>query len=120
MLNKFINYLKSYLLFFIILFIYLIIISLFNYFEILPNNILNIINYIFILLLFLILGFKISKLEQNKGYLNGFLISLILITIFSIMTLIIDKIDFSKLVYFLTLIASSITGGIIGIQRKKS
>ena len=117
-MNKIYNYLKCYLMFFIILSFYLIIISLITYYELLSYNVLSIIHYIFFLLLFFLLGLRISNLERNKGYLNGFLISLILIIIFSIITLIIDKYTFSKLVYFLTLIATSVTGGILGVQIK--
>ncbi|MBQ6285349.1 MAG: TIGR04086 family membrane protein [Bacilli bacterium] len=117
-MNKIINYIKSISLFLLIFIIYLLIISLISYFELLSFKTIGIINYIMILLLFFILGFKTSHLEQNKGYLNGFIVSLVLIIIFTIITLIIDKIDFSKLVYFLTLIASSVTGGIIGVNKK--
>lgn len=117
-MNKVINYLKSISLFVIIFIIYLILISIFTYFEILPFKTIGIINYIAILLLFFILGYKSANLEGRKGYLNGFLISLILITVFLIITLIIDKIDLSKLIYFLTLITSSVTGGIIGVRKK--
>lgn len=117
-MNKLFNYIKCYIFFFIILFIFLLIFSIINYYQLIPYNILSIICYIFILILFFILGIKISILEQNRGYLNGFLISLVLIIAFMIITLIFDKISFSKLVYYLSLIATSITGGIIGIQKK--
>ena len=119
-MNKVINYLKSISLFLLIFLCYLLIISLVSYFELISFKSISIINYIAILILFFILGFKASNLEGRKGYLNGFLVSLITIIIFVIITLIIDKIDFSKLVYFLTLMASSVTGGIIGVNNKIS
>lgn len=119
-MNKVINYLKSISLFLLIFLCYLLIISLVSYFELISFKSISIINYIVILILFFILGFKASNLEGRKGYLNGFLVSLITIIIFVIITLIIDKIDFSKLVYFLTLMASSVTGGIIGVNNKIS
>lgn len=117
-MNKVINYLKSISLFILIFIIYLFVISVFSYYEIIPFKTIGIINYIVILLLFFILGYKSASLEGKKGYLNGFLISLIIITVFLIITLIIDKIDFSKLVYFLTLIATSVVGGITGVTKK--
>ena len=119
-MNKVINYLKSISLFLLIFLCFLFIISLVSYFELISFKSISIINYIAILILFFILGFKASNLEGRKGYLNGFLVSLIIIIIFVIITLIIDKIDFSKLVYFLTLMASSVTGGIIGVNNKIS
>ena len=119
-MNKIINYLKSISLFLIIFIIYLLLISLISYYEILNPKTISIINYIVILFIFFILGFKASNLEGRKGYLNGFLVSLVLITLFILITLITDKIDFSKLVYYLTLIASSVTGGIVGVGKKKN
>ncbi len=69
-------------------------------------------------LLFGLTGYKRASLERKKGYLQGFIISLILILIFTIITLITSKITFSTLVYYLSLIFSSITGGIIGVSKK--
>lgn len=116
-MNKIINYLKSISLFLIIFLVYLLLISIISYFELLNFKTISIINYIMILLLFFILGLKASNLEGRKGYLNGFLVSLILVILFIFITLLSDKLDFSKLVYFLTLIASSVTGGIIGVNK---
>ena len=118
-MNKIINYLKSISLFLIIFFLYLLLISLISYFELLNYKVVGIINYVVIILLFFILGLKAANLEGRKGYLKGFLVSLILVLFFMLITLITDKIDFSKLIYFLTLIASSVTGGIIGVGNKK-
>ena len=118
-LNKIINYLKSISLFLIIFIVYLLLISLISYFELLNFKTISIINYIMILLLFFILGLKASNLEGRKGYLNGFLVSLIVVILFIFITLLSDKLDFSKLVYFLTLIASSVIGGIIGVGKSK-
>lgn len=111
------NYLKTYMLFFILLFIYLIIISFLYYLELFNYNILYIINYIFMIMLFFIIGFRISHLERNKGYLKGFIISSSIIIPFSIITLIISNISFSNIVYYVSLILISITGGIIGVNK---
>ncbi len=118
-MNKIINYLKSISLFLIIFVVYLLLISIISYFELFSFKMISIINYIMILLLFFILGFKASNLEGRKGYLNGFLVSSVVIILFIFITLLSDKLDFSKLVYFLTLIASSVTGGIIGVGKSK-
>lgn len=116
-MNKIINYLKSISLFLILFIVYLLIISLIYFLEVINYNTVSIINYIIILLLFFILGFKTSILERNKGYLNGFIVSSTLCIIFSLITLFISKYSFATLVYYLSLILSSITGGIIGIQK---
>ena len=116
-MSKIINYLKSISLFLILFLIYLLIISLIYYLEILSYNTVSIINYIIILLLFFILGFKTSSLERSKGYLNGFIVSASICILFSLITLFISKYSFGALVYYLSLILSSVTGGIIGVTK---
>ena len=112
------NYIKTILKYFIIILIYSIIISIIYYTELINYKTLRIINYIINILLFVLTGYKIASLERKKGYLQGFIISLILILIFTIITLISSKFTFSTLVYYLSLISSSITGGIIGVSKK--
>lgn len=113
------NYIKIILKYFIYITIYILIISLLYYLEILNYKTIRIINYILNILFFTYNGYKIAALERKKGYLNGFLISLIIIIIFLIVSLITTKINFSTLVYYLSLISASITGGIIGVSNKK-
>lgn len=112
------NYIKTILKYLVIILIYSIIISILYYTELINYKTLRIINYIINILLFSLTGYKIASLERKKGYLQGFLISLILILIFTTISLIISKINFSTLVYYLSLISSSITGGIIGVSKK--
>lgn len=113
------NYIKIILKYFLIILVYTLIISIFYYFEIFSYKTLRIINYIINILLFSYNGYKIANLEGKKGYLNGFLISLIIVIIFILISLIISKMSFSTLVYYLSLISSSITGGIIGVSKKQ-
>ncbi len=119
-MNKIIDYLKIYLLFLIMLISYLIFISIFYYFEIINYKTVSIINYIALIIMFFIIGYKISNIRVNRGYLNGFIISSVLVIIFSLITLIMSKITFSSLVYYLSLILSSMIGGIIGINKKEN
>ncbi len=118
-MNKIINYLKSFGLFCIILVVYLLIMSLLYYFELLSYNTLSIINFIVSILLFFILGFRVSSLEGKRGYLNGFLIAVCVVILFMLISLIISKLTLSSLVYYLSLILSSIIGGIIGVSKFK-
>ena len=118
-MNKIINYLKSISMFLIVFFVYLLLISIIGYFELFNYKTINIINYIVMIILFFLLGHKTAYKEQRKGYLNGFLVSLILIIVFFIITLFLTKIKFSNIVYYTSLILSSIIGGIIGVKDKK-
>lgn len=113
------NYLKTILTYAITLIPYLFFISLLYYFEICNFKIIRIINYIYNIIMFFICGFKIAHLEKKKGFLKGFIIGVILIIIFSILSLIFSNFTFNTLVYYLSLICISITGGIIGVSNKK-
>lgn len=117
-MNIILTYLKSIYKFIIFFIILLFITSLFNYLEILDYNIINIINYVLTLLMFYMLGLKLSKIRKSKGYLNGFIIGLIITIIFSLITISLSKYNLNTLIYYLTLILSSITGGIVGVSKK--
>lgn len=119
-MNKIINYLKCIGLFFMILLVYLLIMSTLYYFEVFEYKTISIINYISIIVMFFLLGFKVSKLEKQKGYLNGFLISSMVVILFVLVSLILSKLSFSSLVYYLSVILSSIVGGIIGVSKDKN
>ena len=114
-MNKLIYLLKTYIFIFIMLLIYLIIISIFSYYEIFNYKTVNIINYAFMIILVFILGFKYSKKLNKKGYINGFISSSILVIFFVLLSLIISKVNITSLIYYLSLILSSITGGIISL-----
>ena len=118
-MEKLKNYLKILGYYFSILFIYLLTISLFNYFELLNYKVLNIVSYIIILLLHIYTGIKVSRYERKKGYLNGFIIGLTLVILFSIITIIISKFSLSTLIYYITLVLASMIGGIIGVPNEK-
>ena len=114
------KYVKLISLFFMILLLYIMLISVFLYFEIFSYNTVFIINYLFFLIIFFLLGFKISKLEERKGYLNGFLIGSSIVIIFTILSLFFSSLNLGSLVYYLSLIVSSMIGGIFGVNKKVS
>ena len=114
------NYIKIIIKHFLFTLIYLFIISLLYYFELFSYKTIRIINYITIGIMFLYSGYKIASLEGKKGYLNGFLLSLIIIFIYLITSLIFFKINFNTLIYYISLITTSITGGILGVSKSNN
>lgn len=116
-LNKTINYIKSAAEIVIILLAYTLITTIFYYFEIINPNTLNILNYIITLILFIYLGYKTAKRNKEKGYLSGLIISLIISILFILISIITKDFKISSLIYYITLIASSIIGGIIGVSK---
>lgn len=117
-MNKLINYIKSMIEILILLLFSSIFITILYYFEILSSNIINIINYIIIIILFFLLGYKSSKRNKSKGYLSGIISSSSLSLLFIFISLISKEFIVSSLIYYLTLIASSTIGGILGIPKE--
>lgn len=113
------NYLKSFILSIIIFISSSIIITIFNYF--------NIINGIFLKIIFLLIpiisifigSYKLGKLSNQKGFIEGIKYGIIWILIFMIINLIIKNFTPLSIIYFIILIFLSILGSILGINRKK-
>ena len=117
---KFKVYLKSSLSFFIVFIIYLLLVTLLSYFDILSFKSVSVISYVFIVLFFLLSGFKLARNTSKRGYLSGFLIGLLLVIVMMILSLVLGSgIKLKALIYYGTLILSSVIGGMIGINVKK-
>ncbi len=115
-MNKY-NILKNIALFFLCILIYLIIITTFNYFEILTARIISVISFIFLTILFMASGFYLAKKSENKGYLSGLIIGGINMGLLFLISLILQcDIKKSILLYFLILLLSSTMGGMFGIN----
>lgn len=71
-MNKIINYLKSISMFLIVFFVYLLLISIIGYFELFNYKTINIINYIVMIILFFLLGYKTAHMEQKKRLFKWF------------------------------------------------
>lgn len=118
-LKKYKDLLKIIGKFFISLFIYLIIITIFAYFNIISYNVVSVLSFIFMILLFLISGFKTGKISEKKGFISGLFIGIVITFILLLLSLIFKSFPTLKsLLYFFILIISSVIGGMIGINKK--
>ncbi len=116
-MNKKMIILKNIALFFLILLIFLIISTTLSYFNIVSYNIINIISFIFIIILFMYCGYYMALRNNSKGYLNGLLIGGINICLLFIISLILKcNIEINIILYFLILLLSSTMGGMFGIN----
>lgn len=113
------NYLKGLLFFFIPFIILLLIIHTFYYFDIFSNQIMKYLKIIIILISSLVSGFYIGYTSNNKGYINGLKLSLIIIILFFISNLFIAKFKFITLIYYLIISLVIIIGSMIGINKKE-
>ena len=114
---KFKDLLKSTILFFLIITISTIFITIIDYFNLFNTNIIKLV--IPILSIFIssyILGIKTKKL----GYLSGIKLSSIIIVLFLVLILVLDKITLKSLLYYLILFLTSILGSITGNLKNKS
>lgn len=120
MLNKrLLSYLKILLFYGVSIVSFLLIVSIIYYFEIVNYKVLYIISYVFMLILHLLVGFKVSRFERKKGYLNGFISGVVFTLVYLLISLILKDNTTSSYIYYLTLILSSIVGGISGVPNEK-
>lgn len=113
-------YLKSSLPFFIVFILYLLLITLLSYFNVLGYKTISIMSYIFSIMFFLLSGFKTARKTSKRGYLSGLFMGLILVILMMLLSLILGSgIKIKALIYYGTLILSSVIGGMVGINAKK-
>ena len=114
------NYLKSFIWSLGIFLSSIIILTIFNYFNILPNA-LKYFKLILIVLSFFIGGNYIGREAQNKGYLEGIKIAVVSIVILFLLSYagFGNKPNLSLLIYYLIIFLSCIFGSIIGINKSK-
>lgn len=115
---KYLKKLSLNILYTIIFFITLtLLLTTFNYFNIINYQTLAICKIIIPILSMFFGGLLMGKKASKNGWLEGLKISLIIIAILTIFTLIIGKFTPKILTFFLILILSGIFGSIIGINK---
>lgn len=121
-MNKYIKYLKSLLYVFIPMLVFSIITSILYYFNITSSSLNNYLKLFSIAISIFIGGIYIGTKADNKGWLEGIKIGLIVIfLVFVISYLAFDNsIDVKDFIYYSILLVSSILGSMIGINKKKS
>ena len=114
-----INYLKSMAYTLSIILITTIIITIFNYFNILNDIPLKIIMLLIPIISIFIGSFKIGRVSNKKGYIEGLKYGLIWALIFIIINLIIKNFTILSIIYYIVLLLTSTFAGILGINKKK-
>lgn len=114
-MNNLFKFLKSFL-FFLIPFITLLLIStIFYYFDIFNNNTMKYIKFIILVLSCLISGIYIGKKSISKGYLNGLILSSVIIFILFILNIFTGSFKFSLFIYYLIILVITTLGSMFGI-----
>lgn len=118
-MKYFISLLKTLGIMFAILFISLLIFTTLNYFDIINNKFLTILEILTIIMSTTIGGLLFGKSSKEKGWLEGIKLGTIFIfLLFIIDLLFIHFFSFKILFYDLILILSTMIGSMIGISKK--
>lgn len=117
-----IKYLKSIGYTLISIVILSLITCVFNYFGICDNNTINILKLFSVSISVIIGGIYLGKNTKNKGYIEGLKMGIIYDVILLILSILLFHRSFHKemIIYYLIIIASSILGNIIGINKKSN
>ena len=97
------NYLKSLLWCFCILIISSIIITIFNYFNVINGIVLKIIFLIIPIISIFIGSYRLGKLSNEKGYIEGIKYGLIWVILFAVICLICKVFDWTSIIYYFIL-----------------
>lgn len=115
-----INYLKSMVYTLSIILISTIIITIFNYFNILNGIVLKVIMLLIPIIGIFVGGFKIGKVSSKKGYIEGLKYGFIWIILLLIINLITKGFTYLSIIYYVLLLLISVVGSILGINGKKN
>lgn len=110
--------LKSLLIFFTIIFIGTLLITLLNYFSLIHSNIISILKLLLPISSITIASFLLGKQSEKKGYIEGLKLGIIIILIFLTLILLLDRFTLKSLLYYLILVLTSILSSMIGINKK--
>ena len=111
--------LNSLMWFFIIMLVGTLIITILHYFNIMNNKTISIIKFIIPMIAMIISSYRLGKVSNKKGYLEGLKFGGIIIFIFIILVILLDKLEIKSIIYYGILLLTSIISSMIGINRKK-
>ena len=114
------KYIKSLGLFLLSLLVLNIIISIFSYLEIFNLNISKILMIISLITSSLLSGIYLGLRTNQKGYIEGLKLSLIVLIIFTFFNLILRNFNKYTIIYYLIITILIVLGSMIGINKKKS
>ena len=106
-------------LFFIIILGSTLIITILNYFNIMNNKTISTIKFVIPMLSIIISSYRLGKFSEKQGYLEGLKLGGIIIFIFIILVILLDKLEIRSMIYYGIMLLTSIISSMIGINRKK-
>ncbi len=90
------------------------------YFDLINNNTYKVLKIIIILLNIFISSFILGKKAENKGYLEGLKLAIIVIPVFFILAILTkEALKLKILLYYFIITLTSTFGGMVGISKQK-
>lgn len=95
--------------------------TILNYIGLISYKVLNVIRFILLIACIIFGSYKLGKESNSKGWLEGLKFGLIICLIFIIINYLIVHVGFNikHIIYFGSILGSSILGSILGINKKK-
>ncbi len=120
-LNKLKSYFKVILIGLLFMMIFAFLLGVLQNFNLFYGKVSEVFMFIYMAILFFIIGFLVGKKATHKGYLEGIKISLSLIFILIVINVLFYQTGFSleRTIYYFILILSSTMGSMIGINKKR-
>ncbi len=120
-LNKLKSYFKVILIGLLFMVGFAFLLSILQNFNLFYGKVSEVFMFIYMAILFFIIGFLVGKKATHKGYLEGIKISLSLIFILIVINVLFYQTGFSleRTIYYFILILSSTMGSMIGINKKR-
>lgn len=119
-MNNIKNYLVAIGYFLLVVAVFAIILTIFNYYDIVTSKLFKIIKVLIPSLALFIGGYKVGNSANKKGYIEGIKLSLIIIVILFMFSYLGFNVTFnvSLILYYIILIISSMLGAMVGINKK--
>ena len=105
--------------FLIIILVATFLLTIFNYFNLLSPGVISVLKLVIPVVSIFITGYRLGKKSEKKGYLEGLKIGGLVILIFFLLVLLLDKFAWKSLLYYFILLLTSILSSMVGINRKK-
>lgn len=114
------NYLIAIGYFLLVVAVFAIILTIFNYYDIVTNKLFKVVKVLIPSLALFIGGYKVGNNASKKGYIEGIKLSLIVIVLLFMFSYLGFNASFSisLILYYIILIISSMLGAMIGINKK--
>ena len=119
-MNNYLKYLKVFLYIFIPLLFLNLLLSIFYYFNIFDDNVINYLRIIIFPISMFIGGIYLGNKANKRGWLEGIKIGLFISIIFFIIGILIYKFSLKRVLYYLILVFASVIGSMIGISKKRT